>query len=509
MKHLRSLLRRAPAALLACAALAPAARAGVTLVKGGLLITEKTRTEVPYVGYFTYGDDGKITALGAGDPPASLQADTVIDATGKMIAPGFISAHSHLYSGPLRGLGVTETLYGWGRAWGIYNQLANADDIYWFTLNGSVDFLRNGITTAFDFTYSPVLGGQSVGTGDAVPAPRLKPGPYDENQLRAKIDAGLRFIDAVGLPRVGTHDEIIARFGHIYDWAYATYGNNPLFLKMALSGGVQRAPTKETAYLEVEVMRKFHVLNHSHFLESPERVAEQQAKFYWYQEAGALGPDFIFAHFIQTNDDIVRIAGAAGCKMSWQPTSNSRLASGVADIVKYQAAGVKVSVGLDNQSCTDLCDPFQNLRIGLALIRTKYKDAKALSVEDMLYLHTLGSAEVLGIADKVGSLEPGKFADFLVVDPRDPETGPVLNPVAHYVYACGLRNLQKVYVGGKLVCDGTRILTYDEKVIRREIDQRVARLHAEVLALPKTAADRLPVDSNTLELESDQVADEP
>ena len=155
--------------ILAGAIGASAARAGTTLVKGGLLITEKSMTEIPYVGYLTYGDDGKIIAVGAGEPPASLHADTVIDATGKMIAPGFISAHSHLYSGPLRGLGVSETLYGWGRAWGIYNQLANADDIYWFTLNGSVDFLRNGITTAFDFTYSPVLGGQSVGAGDKVP----------------------------------------------------------------------------------------------------------------------------------------------------------------------------------------------------------------------------------------------------------------------------------------------------------------------------------------------------
>jgi cytosine/adenosine deaminase-related metal-dependent hydrolase len=257
---------------------------------------------------------------------------------------------------------------------------------------------------------------------------------------------------------------------------------------MALSGGLQWAPTKETAFLEAEVMRKFDVMDHSHFLESPEHVAEQQAKFYWYQEAGALGPHFIFAHFIQTNDEIVRIAGAAGCRMSWQPTSNGRLASGVADIVKYQAAGINVSVGLDNQSCTDLCDPFQNMRIGLALIRTKYKDAKSLSVEEMLYLHTLGSARVLGIDDKVGSLEAGKYADFLIVDPRDPETGPLLNPVAHYVYACGLRNLQKVYVGGKLVADGTHVLTQDEAVVRKEIDGRVARLHAEVLALPRETA---------------------
>jgi len=310
----------------------------------------------------------------------------------------------------------------------------------------------------------------------------------------------------VSLLRVGTHDEIVARFGRTYHYAEEHYGSNPLFLKTALSGGVQMAPTKDTAYLEAEVMRKFGVMNHSHFLESPERVGEQQAKFYWYQEAGALGPNFIFAHFIETNDDMVRIAGAAGCAMSWQPTSNARLASGVADIVKYQAAGVRVSVGLDNQSCTDLCDPFQNLRMGLALIRTRYRDAKALSVEEMLYLHTLGSAQVLGIADKVGSLEPGKFADFLIVDPRDPETGPLLNPVAHYVYACGLRNLKKVYVGGKLVADGVHVLTQDESVLRAQVDQRVARLHAEVLAQPGYVDGSVPVGPASPESSPERIA---
>ena len=75
-----------------------------------------------------------------------------------------------------------------------------------------------------------------------------------------------------------TDDEIIARYEKVYHYAYDNYGKNPLFLKMALSGGLQRAPTKATAYLEVKVMRKFNVMNHSHFLESPERVPEQQVK---------------------------------------------------------------------------------------------------------------------------------------------------------------------------------------------------------------------------------------
>ena len=239
-------------------------------------------------------------------------------------------------------------------------------------------------------------------------------------------------------------------------------------------------------------MHHYHLMNQSHFLESPERVPEQQAKFDWYEEAGALGPDFIFGHFIQTTPDIVRRAAKAGATMSWQPTSNSRLASGVADIPMYEAMGMKVAVGLDDQSCTDISDPFQNLRIGMALIRTKYKDPKAMSVRHMLYLHTLGSAEVLHIEDKVGSLEVGKYADFLLVDPRSPDTGPLHDPVASYVLACGLRNLKQVYVGGKLIADGETMLTFDESIVRREIDARLARIEGEAAAAERREPSRWP-----------------
>ena len=82
-------------------------------------------------------------------------------------------------------------------------------------------------------------------------------------------------------------------------------------------------------------------------------------------------------------------------------------------------------------------------------MRGLHKNAKALSVHDMLYLHTLGSAEVLGIDEQVGSLEVGKYADFVVVDLRQPDTGPVYDVPPHMLVLC-LRNLKAVYVGAKL-----------------------------------------------------------
>jgi 5-methylthioadenosine/S-adenosylhomocysteine deaminase len=137
---------------------------------------------------------------------------------------------------------------------------------------------------------------------------------------------------------------------------------------------------------------------------------------------------------------------------------------------------MRVGVGLDDQACTDVSDPFQNMRIGIYLQRAWHKDPAAMGVRQMLELHTLRSAEVLGVADRVGSLEPGKFADFLVVDPTDPDTGPVWDAYGTYVLACSLRNLKQVWVGGRLVSDDGRIVTHDPRAVAAEVHGRLRAL---------------------------------
>ena len=170
--------------------------------------------------------------------------------------------------------------------------------------------------------------------------------------------------------------------------------------------------------------------------------------------------------------------------MCWQPSANGRIGSGIADIPTLRKAGIRIGMGSDDQSCSDLSDPFQNLRLGLYSIRSLYKDATILTPREVLHYHTLGAADILGIASKVGSLAVGKFADFVVVDPRHPDTGPVHDPLATFVLACSLRNLKRVYVAGTLVADGPDLVGFDEAGMRAEVDQRVARLQAAAGRLP-------------------------
>jgi 5-methylthioadenosine/S-adenosylhomocysteine deaminase len=135
---------------------------------------------------------------------------------------------------------------------------------------------------------------------------------------------------------------------------------------------------------------------------------------------------------------------------------------------------------VDDQAASDLPDPFENMRMGLYVIRAKYEDASILKPRDVLKFHTLGSATVMGVQDRVGSLERGKFADFLIVDPRERDTGPVHDTYATLVLACSQANLEQVYIGGVLVSQRGKILSQDFDRVADEVHRRAEAIKARV-----------------------------
>ena len=421
-------------------------------------------------------DDGRITAIGEGEAPEVPGAE-VLDVAGAFVAPGFVSAHSHLFTSGARGLGVDATLYGWCDSMLGLMSHASPEDYYWSSLHGSLDFVANGTTTAFDFTdpripWEPMVDGRKSGAG------QLRPLEQQLAQIDAKLDSGMRFINAASLDdAIGTDEEVLDRFGLMVEHVASL---DPDFaLGAAIMGAVQWSPRPNAAELEVAAMRRYGVINEAHFLETREAVELQRSKFALYRDAGALELGLIFGHFIQTTPEIIAEAAAGGGRMSWQPASNGRLASGTADIVGIREAGMPIGIGLDDQACTDVSDPWQNMRMGIYSVRAATGDPRSVLPEDVLRMATLGSAEVLGVADRVGSLEVGKFADFLVVDPRRPDMGPLWHPVRNYVLSSTLRNLKRVYIGGELVAeDGVSTNPLAPRAVE-EVHRRMPAVAAE------------------------------
>jgi cytosine/adenosine deaminase-related metal-dependent hydrolase len=434
------------------------------VVKNARLITMAPNQKEPFTGYLIVDNEGRLTAVGAGEPPAGVNAQETWDAHGEWIIPGFLSAHSHLWQSAFRGIAADKTLPGWID--GLYNQharFAKAEDYYWFTLHGALDHLEHGITGAYDFSYGGTRWGLCKGND------------CDEASFKGEADSGIRFVHGYQPDTITADDTPAmarARLKDFLDWI-AAQPKTSRFLSVMLNGATSFNETYQQAVSEKAQMDEFHLGNQSHYLEPPDTVAAETAKFKWFEQSGLLGPTLYFGHFIHTNDYILDKVAAAHGGMSWNPLSNGRLASGVADIPKYLKKGIRVGMGVDGEASADLADPFENMRTGLYAIRDKYENATIMSPYQVLYLHTMGSADVMGMKDKLGSLEPGKFADFVVIDPT--RLGTIFDPYASLVLVTAERDIDRVYVGGELKVERGKLLGQDMEKIQAEVDRRAKR----------------------------------
>ena len=434
------------------------------VVSNAYIFSMAADQHAPFHGYLVVGQDGRLVTVAAGEPPASLKAATMWNAGGRWVMPGFISAHSHLWQSAYRGLASDQTLLGWIDAlYGNAVKEASAEDLYWFTLEGGLDHLRHGITATYSFNY----GGHSRDQSEA----------FNEQTFRGEADSGVRFVHGWEPGKYGpsyTNEIADRELGTFLAWTEKQAPKTKL-LSVMINGMTSFDGTPQQAVLEAALMKHYHVSNQSHYLEQPETQVADREQFKWFTDAGLLTDKMMFGHFIHTDAAILAATGQAHAAMSWNPLSNGRLASGVADIPQYLKAGIRVGMGVDGEASADLADPFENLRTGLYAIRDKYENAGVMSPYEVLRLHTMGSADVLGVADRLGSLEPGKMADFLVIDPR--RFGHIFDPYATLVFVTSQPDLERVYVGGDLMVERGTPLKQDLTKVQREVDERVA-LHA-------------------------------
>ncbi len=434
------------------------------LVKNAFVFTLAEGRTAPFLGYIVVEPGGLIAEIGPGEmQPDKWQPSEVLDAQGMWLFPGFVSAHSHLWQSAYRGLASDKTLFGWADAvYGDHAAHATPEDFYFFTLHGAVDHLRNGITAAYNFAYG-----------------NWRDGDFSGEQFRGAADSGLRFVHGHSVERLGrktTLPEARASLAALLAQIEPRRAGTPGFLGVMLHGAATYLDSAEQAEIEGALMREFGVANQMHYLESPPEKWQERARFKSLMNAGVVTNRAIFGHFVHADPYILAETVKAGAAMTWNPLSNGRLASGTPDIVAYRKAGLRIGMGVDGQASADLADPFENMRAGLYAVRARAEDATVLSPYDVFRMQTMGSAEVLGVSDKIGSLEPGKLADFCVFDPSD--LGPVFDPWASLVFAGTTSRIEGVYVGGILKVRRGTPLAQDWSELKREVVKRVMRVRS-------------------------------
>lgn len=206
---------------------------------------------------------------------------------------------------------------------------------------------------------------------------------------------------------------------------------------------------------------------HLHLHETEQEIREGKTQFGTrpmerLHQLGLLGPGLIAAHAIHLESGEISQLARHGCSVAHCPSSNLKLASGIAPITDMEAQGVNIGLGTDGAASNNRLDLFQEMRLAALLAKAQSGQADAVSAHQALRMATLGGARALGLDHRIGSLLPGKAADLCAINTNDIRLSPCYDPLSHLVYAAGREQVTDVWVAGIQRVNGGKLASDNE-----------------------------------------------
>ena len=378
-----------------------------------------------------------------------------------VLIPGLVNLHAHAAMSLLRGIADDIALMQWltQHIWPVEMREASPAFVYDGTLLACAEMLRGGVTLFNDMYFFP------------------------EAAARAAIAAGMRA--AIGM--------IVVDFASPYAHHPADYLSKGLALRDALRSHplisfcfAPHAPYSVGDKALAQVATYANELDlpvHMHVHETRDEISQSVERdgrrpLVRLHELGLLGPNLIAVHAVHLTPPEIELLAACGCHVAHCPSSNLKLASGMAPVAALAAAGVNVGIGTDGAASNNRLDLFNEMRQAALLGKAVANDATVLPATDVLRMATLNGAKALGLDRMIGSLQAGKVADMVAVDFSSPELVPCYDPVSHLVYAAGRRDVSHVWVAGELALEDG-VLTRPEL---RGVHKRAAQWQARIAA---------------------------
>ena len=409
-------------------------------------------------------ENGLVAACGAGDAPAGAE-----DLGGAVVTPGFVNTHHHLYQTLTRARAQEADLFSWLKT--LYPVWARIDDQmeYAAARCGLAELALSGATTVFDHHYVFPRGVSGL----------------VEAEVRAAQELGVRIVASRGSMDLGESDGGLPPDALVEDIDTILADTERLH-GLADGAMVQVAvapcsPFSVTTRLMEEsatLARRLGLQLHTHLAETVEENAYCRELFgctpvEYLERVGWIAADVWCAHCVHLSAEDVVSFGQAGVGVAHCPTSNLRLGAGVAPVRDLLDAGVRVGLGVDGSASNERSDLFVDVKNALLAARGRGGGA-ALTAREALRLATRGGAEVLR-RDDLGSLEPGKRADFAVWRTDGLEFGGADDLVANLVLS-GPHRVDRLVVAGEDVVRGGALVRASEQEIAREHRKEAARL---------------------------------
>ncbi|MFJ8198482.1 8-oxoguanine deaminase [Streptomyces sp. NPDC096152] len=418
----------------------------------------------------------RIESLGAGRAPDGLEnVDRRIDATGHLVTPGLVNTHHHFYQWITRGLATDHNLFDWLVA--LYPTWARIDEpMVRAAAQGSLAMMaRGGVTTAMDHHYVFPRGSGDL-SGAIVRAARemgvrftLARGSMD----RGESDGGLPPDFAVE----SLEDALAATEATVDEHHDASFD---AMTQVAVAPCSPFSVSTDLLRQAAELARRKGVRLHTHGSETVEEEKFCHELFGmgptdYFESTGWLGRDVWMAHCVHMNDSDIAAFARAGTGVAHCPSSNARLAAGIARVPEMLAAGVPVGLGVDGTASNESGELHTELRNALLINRLGPHREAALSARQALRLGTYGGAQVLGRADQIGSLEPGKLADLVLWNLGTLAHSSIADPVTALVFGAAAP-VTASFADGRQIVEHGRLLHADEDAIARSTRDEARRL---------------------------------
>lgn len=424
--------------------------------------------------------DGRIVAVAlSADVLREFEAPDVVDCSGCAVTPGLVNAHTHAAMTLLRGLADDLRLDVWlhGYMMPVEREFVNPDFVRLGTLLACAEMIRGGVTCFADMYYFEDVVAQAAAEAGmrAVCSQTIVKFPSpDANGYEESLDYCRSFVDkwkghALIVPSVGPH---------------APYTATPDLLQAATDLAVQydiplHIHLSETA-LEVQDSRKTVGLP---------PVA-------WAKEQGIFRARVLAAHCVHVDAGEIRDLRRAGAGVSHNPSSNLKLASGVAPVPHMLAEGLHVGIGTDGAASNNDLDMFEEMRLATFLAKGTSGNPVVVPARQTLAMATIEGARALHLGDVTGSLETGKRADVAVVALDGLHDTPrfARDPDAIYselVYACKSSDVRHVWVEGRCLLRNEQLQTIDAAQVRARAQEVAAKIDAFLAAREGNLLDKL------------------
>jgi 5-methylthioadenosine/S-adenosylhomocysteine deaminase len=390
------------------------------------------------------GDGRILDVLPADAAQARYAAAQTIALPGRVLIPGLVNLHGHSAMSLLRGFADDLPLMTWLNAhiWPAEKRLVSEAFVRDGTLLAAAEMLAGGITTCNDMYFFPRAAGEAF------------------------LQAGMR----------ATLGMIVLEFPS----AYASDADDYLAKGLALRDELKEEPLLAFAFAPHApytisdasfdrigtLAEQLGLPVHIHIHETADEIRDS-VKQYGVRPLerlaglGLLGPNLIGVHAVHVNDAEIELLAQHGCHVAHCPTSALKLASGIAPVSRFVAAGVNVGLGTDGAASNNRLDLFAEMRLASLLAKGASGDAAVLPAAATLKAATLDAALALNLDDRIGSIAAGKRADLVAVDLSALSSQPVFDPVSHLVYVAGREDVTHVWVDGKLKLNDRRLVDLD------------------------------------------------